>query len=138
MENKIPIPTDNIFKFYALFGLLLFVFSAGSIIYVVHTTNELAFQAALEVTALKQIPNPTAVETAKIQILEKRLGIASADKDFYLLSIQAMFIGSLVLMFYGFFKWHNDIQPLQDEVAKLQLEKLRYEVKLLKNSKPSK
>ncbi len=102
MENKIPIPTDNIFKFYALFGLLLFVFSAGSIIYVVHTTNELAFQAALEVTALKQIPNPTAVETAKIQILEKRLGIASADKDFYLLSIQAMFIGSLVLMFMAF------------------------------------
>jgi hypothetical protein len=27
MENKIPIPTDNIFKFYALFGLLLCIFS---------------------------------------------------------------------------------------------------------------
>lgn len=30
MENKIPLPTDNIYKFYALFGLLLLVFTIGA------------------------------------------------------------------------------------------------------------
>ena len=29
MESKIPLPTDNIYKFYALFGLLLFIFAFG-------------------------------------------------------------------------------------------------------------
>jgi hypothetical protein len=37
------------------------------------------------------------------------------------------------MMVYGFFKWHREIQPVQDEIAKLQLEKLRIEVDQLKN-----
>ena len=137
MENKIPIPTDNIFKFYALFGLLLFIFSASSIIYVVHSTNELLFQATIEIDNIKQIPNPSLVDTAKMQIFQKRLAITTADKNFYLHAIGVIFAGGVMLMIYGFTKWHKDVQPVQDEMIQLQLEKLRHEVKQLKHHSSS-
>jgi len=133
MENQIPIPTDNIFKFYALFGLLLFVFSAGSIIYVTRSTNELAFQAAIEVETIRQNPNSSAVDKAKMQILEKRLKIAATDKNFYVITIGVFFGVSIILMYYGFRTWHKYVQPVQDEMAQLQLEKLRHEVGQLKH-----
>ena len=133
MENKIPIPTDNIFKFYAFFGLLLFIFSAGSIMYVVHSTNELAFQAIVEIETIKQIPNPSPVDLAKKQVLEKRLEIGVADKKFYLRVIGVFTAVSIGLMIYGFKKWHKDVQPVQDEITRLQLEKLRHEVGQLKH-----
>jgi hypothetical protein len=36
-------------------------------------------------------------------------------------------------MFYGFIKWHLVVQPIQNETARLQLEKLRLEVASLSN-----
>lgn len=134
MENKIPIPTDNIFKFYALFGLLLFVFSVGSIIYVSHSTNELAFQAMIELPALKQIANPSPIDMAKQQALEKRLEVAEADKKFLNGASNVIAGIGVFLMLYGFWKWHKEVQPVQDETSKLQLEKLRYEVAQLRKS----
>ena len=137
MENKIPIPTDNIFKFYALFGLLLFIFTASSIIYVTRSANELVFQSVVEVEAIKQIQNPSPVDKAKLQILEKRLEISASDKIFYIKGIGAITGISVVLMIWGFTKWHRDVQPIQDEMAQLQLEKLRHEVKQLKHHNSS-
>jgi len=40
MESKIPLPTDNIYKFYALFGLLLFITSGLTVVWNSNTTNE--------------------------------------------------------------------------------------------------
>jgi len=80
MEDRIPIPTDNIFKFYALFGLLLFVFCSGSIIYVYHSTNELVFQVAIELETIQQNQNPSPVDKLKMDVLMKRLDIAINDR----------------------------------------------------------
>lgn len=132
MENKIPIPTDNIFKFYALFGLLLFIFSVGSIVYVNRATNELVFQAAIELEVIRQIPNPSLVDVTKTHVLEKRLEIAASDKKTFIVGSGIIAGISVILMFYGFGKWHKDVQPIQDEIVKLQLEKLRHEVRQLK------
>lgn len=137
MENKIPIPTDNIFKFYALFGLMLFIFSAGSIIFVNHSTNELIFQSSIELGELRQMQNPSPTDAAKKQVSEKRLEIAGADKMFYIRCLEILASGALLLMIYGFGKWHTKVQPVQDEIARLQLEKLRHEVRQLKHPSTS-
>ena len=77
MESNIPLPTDNIYKFYALFGLLLFVFSIGSTLYVGRTANEIIFQTYLEEESIKQIANPTSLDQAKKIAADKslRLGL---------------------------------------------------------------
>lgn len=134
MENKIPIPTDNIFKFYALFGLALFMFSAGSIIFVNHSTNELIFQSSIELGGLRQMQNPSPTDAAKKQVLEKRLEVAGADRMFYIRCLGWLAGGAISLMVCGFIRWHTKVQPVQDEMARLQLEKLRHEVRQLKHS----
>lgn len=128
MENKIPLPTDSIYKFYALFGLLLFIFSLGATVYVSRSTNDLVFTSAIEYETLRAIEKPTAVEIAKSKGIEKRVEIALADKEFFLYALGTLAGLGVLAMIYGFTKWHRDIQPIQDETAKLQLEKLRLEV----------
>lgn len=134
MENKIPVPTDNIFKFYALFGLMLFIFGAGSIIFVNHSTNELVFQSSIELGGLRQIQNLSPTDAAKKQVLEKRLEIASSDRKFFTWALGVLLSVGTILMYCGFRAWHTKVQPVQDEMMRLQLEKLRYEVRLLKHS----
>ncbi len=132
MENKIPIPTDNIYKFCAMCGLLIFIFSIGSIIYVTHSTNDFAFQAIIELDTVKQIPNPSLVDTAKIQLWEKRLAVAVSDRKTCTFGCGGLAALGVFLMCYGFTKWHKEVQPIQDEIVLLQLKKLRYEVEQLK------
>lgn len=131
MENRVPVPTDSIYKFYALFGLLLFVFCAASTIYVTRSTNDLIFTSSIEYEILKAIEKPTAVETAKREGIEKRVEIAVSDKALFSKVLGVIAGLAIVAMAYGFSKWHRQVQPIQDETARLQLEKLRHEVQAL-------
>jgi len=83
MENNIPVPTDNIFKFYALFGLLLFIFSLGASLYTTSTTNELILGSIPELEGLKQIEKPSRVEEAKIAVIDKKLEVAKSNRKFF-------------------------------------------------------
>jgi hypothetical protein len=133
MENRIPIPTDNIYKFYALFGLLVFIFALGSTIYVSGLTNDFLFTAIVDVEGLKAIEKPTSVELAKRKTLERRIEIAISNKDFYIRALGVIGGIAVISMFFGFSKWHRTVQPIQDEITRLQLEKLRREVAELDN-----
>jgi hypothetical protein len=128
MQNNIPLPTDNIYKFYALFGLLLFIFAVGATLYVNNSTNNLLVDSVVELESLKIIENPTAVESAKRQLLEQRIEVTLEDKEFYKKALAALSALGFWLMGYGFWKWHREIQPIQDEIARLQRDKLRSEV----------
>jgi len=54
MESKIPLPTDNIYKFYALFSLLLLIFSLGAFLYVQQSANEQVIAILPELEVLKE------------------------------------------------------------------------------------
>lgn len=141
MESRIPLPTDNIYKFYAFFGLLLFVFSASALLYQNHAHNELIFAAVPELADLKQVAQPTPAQKTRIAVLEKRVEIANSDHraiPYVLGTISGI---SVLLIYYGFRRWHTEIQPLIDEsakvqlqIAELQLKKLRQEVEPKENS----
>jgi len=135
MESRIPVPTDNIFKFYALFGLLLFVFSCGSILYVTRSSNEVVFAVAPELDGLKQIAQPTRSDSLRIALLEKKLEITKADKNFFLNAVGIIVAVAVLLIVYGFSQWHTKVQPMLDrttkaqtEIAELQLLKLQREL----------
>jgi len=128
MDNRIPLPTDNIFKFYALFGLLLVVFGIGSTLYVSKTTNDLVFEVAVEYETLKADPVRSVSQEARFQVLQKKLEIAKTNKNVLLSSLGLVIGVGIIMMGYGFKKWHTEIQPLQDEMARLSLKKLKREV----------
>ncbi|MCL6416045.1 hypothetical protein MIB92_10305 [Aestuariirhabdus sp. Z084] len=130
MESRIPLPTDNIYKFYALFGLLLAVFSAGAVIYVNQSTNNLVYDVSVEYQLLKHIPETvrTISEEARLQVLESKINIANNNKWFYLTSLGAILAIGILMIWYGFKVWHTVIQPLQDEITRLNIKKLKQEV----------
>lgn len=137
MDNIIPLPTDNIYKFYALFGLLLVIFVISAVIYLNQSTNELIFSSELEYEILKTIKNPTPVDLAKIKQIEKKIEIILTNKKFMVNSIGVLLAIALIAIVYGFFKWHLEVQPLQDEIMRSQLEKLKHELQMLNdNVKP--
>ena len=132
MENKIPLPTDNIFKFYALFGLMLFVTSLAGSLYLTKSTNALLFQGAIELEGLNLIEKPSSLEKTKKDLLERKLEIAIEDKKFLRQALGVLIGLSIGLMIYGFHRWHTKIQPLQDELLALQIKKTRREMSSFK------
>ncbi|WP_318487228.1 hypothetical protein [Photobacterium leiognathi] len=119
MQSKIPLPTDNIYKFYALFGLLLLFASTFAFLSIHHSYNEQGYKNYVELKVLEELPDLTKEQEARKFILEKQNEISISDKKFFLDII-------------GFFQWHAKIQPIQDEIVSKQLEKLDVEIKLLK------
>lgn len=55
MESKIPLPTDNIFKFYALFGVLILIASIVSVVWINNSTNERIHSLIREYESLPQV-----------------------------------------------------------------------------------
>jgi hypothetical protein len=128
MENRVPLPTDNIYKFYALFGLFLFVFGWALAIHSTNTRNDFFFKSFVELEEVNMIEKPTAADIVRKRMLEKKIEIATADKNFYLWGTAIIIAIGLLGMSYGFRVWHTRIQPLQDEFFALQKRKLELEI----------
>jgi len=129
MHSRVPLPTDNIFKFYALFGLLISIFCLSSIIFVNKTTNELIFETIIEQETLNVIIQPTVTQQAKKRVLQRKLEIALSDKLFFQVVAGIFLSAGGYMTYYGFKRWHNEIQPLQDEITKLSIQKLKNELR---------
>lgn len=128
MDSRIPLPTDNIYKFYALFGLLLIVFSMGAVIYSVNSVNGLVYETGVEYAVLESTPSRSVAQEARFKMLDKRLEVAQKDKEFYASSLSIVMGLGVVMLIYGFWKWHAEVQPIQDEMARLTLKKLKQDV----------
>ncbi|HHF3121835.1 TPA: hypothetical protein ACPJ19_001902 [Vibrio diabolicus] len=130
MDSRIPLPTDNIYKFYALFGLLLFVFGVGSIIFVSQTANSQIYEIIVEYNSLKNIPTEvmTPNENYRFQLLDKKLDDAAFNKVVYPVFLSIVIVVGVLMMVYGFKVWHTVIQPEQNEITRLNIKKLKQEV----------
>lgn len=132
MDSKIPLPTDNIYKFLALFGLVVMVSSMTLLIYTNQTTNQKLWDSAEALYDLDTSKDPHKEERIKQEL--KKVEIITSDKTFFRYSLAIVFgIGGLI-SWKGFWKWHKEIQPLHDEMLLLQKEKLQLEVDALKKT----
>ena len=122
MESKVPLPTDNVYKFYALFSLVLLLFSIGSTLYLNRTTNESVVTLLVELEGLKAEPAPTPPQTVRRQLIERQLEILGSDKVLFKWALAVVSALGVAGMIYGFGKWHSEIQPRADEMARVQLE----------------
>jgi hypothetical protein len=131
MENRIPLPTDNIFKFYALFGLLLFVVGWVLAIQSMNSHNDFFFKSFVKMEEHKAIPSPTPADQMRLKMQEKEIEIAIANKEFYKWANALITVFGFLAMVYGFKTWHTRIQPLQDEILVLQKKKLELEIQAM-------
>lgn len=136
MESRIPLPTDNIFKFYALFSLLLLFFSVGSIIYMQKTSAEWARDNGVEYSLLLQGVELSPEEEIRKVLLAAELKSIKTYAKFYSAGLGALLGISLIGLWYGFSRWHKYVQPLVDqqlelqvEISRAQLAKLQAELK---------
>lgn len=134
MQTRISLPTDNIYKFYAIFGLLLLISSMVLFVTVYSTFQERAFSRFLELKVLTEVKDLTAQQVAKKELLSTQAKIDASDKETYLSSIGVFLTISLVLIFFGFWRWHKYIQPKQDLLLARQIEKIEIEIKMLNKS----
>lgn len=131
MINKIPVPTDNIYKFYALFSLLAIIFSMWAVLYVGKSANEVILESIVEIETLRQEKSPSVSQQVRRAALEKKIEIAVSDRRTFLIFIGLLFTCSGWGLFYGFKKWHKEIQPVADEMTLIQLEIAKAQLKKL-------
>lgn len=129
MESRIPLPTDNIYKFYALFGFVLLIASMAAFLYLHKTTNELIFEAAIAVEEVATKEKPTSVDTKRKEMMEKRVAVAVEDRNLFNNILSAVISVALCLMAYGFWHWQMEVQPKQDRLLDLQIEKAEQDLK---------
>lgn len=132
MLDRVPVPTDNVYKFYALFSLVALVFCVWLFFSKHAEKNAIASQNYPEIAEIKAIKEPTAAQVAKLEVLEQQIEVAKADKKIIDTLLGVLIGCSLWLMGYGFLKWHKEIQPVIDASQKAQLEILQLQVEQLK------
>jgi len=129
MENNIPVPTDNSFKFYALFGLLLLVFSIGASLYQTEANNAFFVKSYLDLEALKEFEAPSHLEETKIALIQRQIDVRKSDKQFINCALGIPLLAGICGICYGFIKWHKEVQPMLDEMARVQLDLAKLELK---------
>jgi hypothetical protein len=136
MEPTVPIATDNIYKFYALFGLVMLIFSGVAFVYAYTQHYEAVYKdwIALETLRAKSESMLSTEEMVRKRVLERKIKIDRGNRNTYI-RISGCIAGiGLLLIGFGFYHWQTKVQPKQDQLLDLQLEKLRREIGALDTS----
>ena len=128
MTPRMSVPTDNIYKFYALFGLVLLLSSIFGIVYSVNYTNQELFSIATQIGLYKEDGTITPFEEGQIEILEKLRDILMTDKKFYSGFLTFTSCAGMILMIAGFFHWHIVVQRRDDKYIELRIRLLEKEL----------
>lgn len=135
MNSKIPIPTDNIFKFTATFGLVLMISSLTLMILLFQNTNDVIFKNAKAIYDLDVSNRSDNDKKRRAELLKKEVDIAVSNRNIGKWFLAFLTVGGGFLSFVGFRQWYKKLQPMHDSLLELQLEKEKYEVKSLKKFK---
>ncbi|WP_078118479.1 hypothetical protein [Thiosocius teredinicola] len=128
MQGQIPLPTDSLYKFSALFGLLIVIASFASIMLISKSTNDLLFESNVEYVTLKSMQARSVPQEAQFSALKRKIEVALDDKKFLRNAISVFAAFGFCLLGWGFYKWYVEVQPVQDELARLSLKKLKREL----------
>lgn len=136
MQPSLSVPTDNIYKFSCLFGLVLIV--SGLIAAVTTYTTSLDRKVAYAETVimLESKSDRTKSEEETLS-LKKRLIDVTKENEHYISSCLGVVVGfGMCLSGFGAFRWYKIIQRRDDLLAELQIQKLRAEIAKLKSETP--
>ncbi len=124
MNSRLSIPTDNIYKFYAIFGLAFCIGALTLFVFTYNTHLESSVSLTLELTKLESNNSEDNLIQAKKEMLQNLLKIGNSNKDLYMSIISLSFSLGLFVMAIGFYRWHYKIQPQLDRLVVLQIKQL--------------
>lgn len=121
METKLPFPTDNIYKFFAVGGLLTTLAGFIGGVWINERANERIAQDYSELAGIQGTHALTAEQAARKPLLQRKVEITVADRKAGVQVSLAFGSLGLLAMIYGFRKWHTEVQPMLDETTRVQL-----------------
>lgn len=133
---KVPTPpADNLYKFIAIFGLVIIIFG----IYMWNTSQKDILEAAsasnldirlLEIKYPEESKEPEYL-IEKEKIMHNRESLSKEIKDTYPKKLKGYFYGSvfgMIMVFVGFSLWYWRTQRFQDIILKMEAVKIEREV----------
>lgn len=128
MNPNIPIPTDSVYKFYAGFGLVVFIASLIASVYVQNSTNERIIRWFEDLSQIENQVNRTDVDNAQLKRIEELIEITKQDKKTFLYFLFSSSCFGLFVAGWGFQVWEKRIQPKLDNKLDLEIELLQEEI----------
>ncbi|RYY90114.1 MAG: hypothetical protein EOO15_03920 [Chitinophagaceae bacterium] len=131
MQPSIPIPTDNIYKFACLFGLVLIVAGIFAFVSSYSSALDRKVHYSEALIPLEAKAQRTKAEDAILAMNKNLIEVTKSNENVANGFITVVLVIGGSLSFYGAGKWHSVIQKRDDQLASLQLRKLEAEVKRL-------
>lgn len=136
MDPRIPIPTDNIYKFLATFGLYLTMLCLALLVININYSNGVIGETLNALYDLGDITQGSESEIADKKVLqtflESKIQNAATDRTTINCWLYTFFGVGVLMASGGFCTWYFKIQPQQDRRAQLEEEKMTLEIAELK------
>lgn len=133
MNPSFVIPTDNIAKFLGLFGLALVVVSVYAFVstYTATLADKVKYSEAIIMLEAK---TPLSKSEENVLKLNKRLlEVTIKNNETENIAIGLLGGTGISISFLGLLSWYRRIQQRDDELARLQIEKLKMEIAKLRS-----
>lgn len=128
MSLSVPSATDNIYKFYTIFGLTLIVASILGLVHVVQSGNAKVYQLAKDYDTLVPKDEKEQKLSATGAVIDEMLKQHGDDQ----FAMKAVLYGVLIIgggfTGRGFHKWRKEVQPMDTRLKELQIKRLEQEV----------
>ncbi|MAY42604.1 MULTISPECIES: hypothetical protein [unclassified Neptuniibacter] len=125
MTPRLSVPTDNIFKFFALFGTVMLISSFLAMVFINDNTNMRLMEWADELASFEADQVVTSYETKRAEMLERLIEIEAENKQTFIIVLNVLMILGASLAAVGFLKWFKDIQPMEDEYKELLIAQMK-------------
>ncbi|MGE8448229.1 MAG: hypothetical protein ACN6O1_18610 [Comamonas sp.] len=132
MLDRVPVPTDNIYKFIALFSLVVLVFSFWQMVSVTTASNAIVIKNYPEIVELQSLEVRTSAQEAKLAVLEREKEVVVKDRKLFVNILSWVIAFAFYGIIYGFWVWRREIQSMVDAQNKAQLELLQLQVEKLR------
>jgi hypothetical protein len=132
MFPNLSIATDNIYKFACLFGLAIILASIFSFVSVYNSSLDKKVSIAEKIMLLEAKESLSKYEESSLELNKKLLEVSGSNQKAAGIFISVVLGIGIYLSGYGAWEWTTKIQTRDDEIAKLQVEKLRAEINALK------
>ncbi|EAR62901.1 hypothetical protein [Neptuniibacter caesariensis] len=128
MTPGFSIPTDNIYKFYALLGLALILSSVLAFVYVYDTNRARTLGWSEEIRLIEKKARADQADKERKELLETMVQIENENKKFYMKILSMSFGVGIGIGVLGLLAWQFSVQPRADRLVELQINSLELEI----------